>query len=338
MWPSANAVIAGASSRQTSIASGQRGWKWQPAGGASGLGISPAHGAGLEPPPGVGLGDRVEQRPGVRVLRPRQHLVGRAGLDDPPEVHHGDAVGDVLDDRQVVGDEDQRHAELALEVADQVQDLGLHEHVERRDRLVGDDQVGPERQRRGDRHPLALAARELVRAASRRGAATARRSRAARPPARSRSAARADAERVERLAHRAGHRPARVERAVGVLEDRLHAAAEARAGPSGGRRRRPPSNRTVPAVGAHQPEQAPAERRLPRARLADDRRAPRRRPRRGRRRRPRAASPTGPSRPPPTRKSRVTPRASSRAGATALTRLAPPRRASTRSRGRARGW
>ena len=41
MWPSANVVMAGASFRQTSIASGQRGWKWQPAGGASGLGISP---------------------------------------------------------------------------------------------------------------------------------------------------------------------------------------------------------------------------------------------------------------------------------------------------------
>ena len=166
MWPSANVVMAGASFRQTSIASGQRGWKWQPAGGASGLGISPAHRAGLEPPPGVGLGDRVDQRAGVRVLRPRQHLVGRAGLDDPPEVHDGDAVGDVLDDRQVVGDEHERDAELALEVADEVQDLGLHEHVERRHRLVGDDQVGPERERRRNRHPLALAARELVRPAS----------------------------------------------------------------------------------------------------------------------------------------------------------------------------
>ena len=141
-----------------------------------------AHGTCREPATGVGLGDRLEQRPRVRMLRPREHLVRRAGLDDLPEVHDGDPVGDVLDDRQVVGDEDQRHAELALEVADEVQDLGLDEHVERRDRLVGDDQVGPERQGRRDRDPLALPARELVRAGSRRGAATAPRSRAARSP------------------------------------------------------------------------------------------------------------------------------------------------------------
>ena len=182
MWPSPNAVIAGASSRQTSIASGQRGWKWQPAGGASGLGISPRTAPAASRRRGSGWGIASSSVRVYGCCGRDEHLVRRAGLDDPPEVHDGDAVGDVLDDRQVVGDEDQRHAELALEVADEVQDLGLDEHVERRDRLVGDDQVGPERQRRCDRDPLALPARELVRAGSRRGAATARRSRAARSP------------------------------------------------------------------------------------------------------------------------------------------------------------
>ena len=43
------------------------------------------------------------------------------------------------------------------------QDLRLHRDVERRGRLVGDQQVGPPDQRHGDQHALAHAARELVR-------------------------------------------------------------------------------------------------------------------------------------------------------------------------------
>ena len=64
-----------------------------------------------------------------------------------------------------MGDEDDRQAELALEVAQQVEDLRLDRDVERRDRLVGDQQLGLERERAGDADPLALAAGELVRVA-----------------------------------------------------------------------------------------------------------------------------------------------------------------------------
>ena len=45
------------------------------------------------------------------------------------------------------------------------EDLRAHRHVEHRHRLVADQPLGLEHQRRGDRHPLALAARELVRVA-----------------------------------------------------------------------------------------------------------------------------------------------------------------------------
>jgi hypothetical protein len=63
-------------------------------------------------------------------------------LDDLAEIHHGDAVGDVLHDRQVVRDEDVGEAEAGLQVAQQVDDLRLDRHVERRDRLVADDELG----------------------------------------------------------------------------------------------------------------------------------------------------------------------------------------------------
>ena len=46
------------------------------------------------------------------------------------------------------------------------EDLRPDRGVEHRDRLVADQPVGLEHQRRGDRHPLALAARELVRVAA----------------------------------------------------------------------------------------------------------------------------------------------------------------------------
>ena len=47
-----------------------------------------------------------EQRLGVRVVRPVEDRLGRAQLHQPAEVEHGDAVGQVADDAEVVRDED----------------------------------------------------------------------------------------------------------------------------------------------------------------------------------------------------------------------------------------
>ena len=55
-------------------------------------------------------------------------------------------------------------AELALQAARRLRICACTEHVERGDRLVGDDQLRLERQRGRDADALALAARELVRA------------------------------------------------------------------------------------------------------------------------------------------------------------------------------
>lgn len=45
-----------------------------------------------------------------------EDLLLRRQLDDLAEIHHRDAMGHVLDDRQIMADEEQREAELALEV------------------------------------------------------------------------------------------------------------------------------------------------------------------------------------------------------------------------------
>ena len=114
---------------------------------------------------GHGLRVRGEERNRVRVQRPREELVGRRDLDDAPEVHHGDAVGDVADDGEVVGDEDVGEVELLLQLDEQVEHLRLDRDVERGDGLVGDDELRLQHERAGEPDALPLAAAELVRIA-----------------------------------------------------------------------------------------------------------------------------------------------------------------------------
>ena len=114
---------------------------------------------------GSATGHRRQQRGGVGVARVREELVGGRELDDLAEVHHRDPVAHVAHDRQVVGDEDHRQPEVALQVAQEVEDLRLDRDVERRHRLVGDDDPRAERERARDADALALAAGELVRVA-----------------------------------------------------------------------------------------------------------------------------------------------------------------------------
>ena len=73
----------------------------------------------------------------------------------------------VGDDRQVVADEQQRHAALAHQAVEQLEDLGLGGDVERGRRLVGDQQLRAAGERHGDGDALALAARDLVRIGAR---------------------------------------------------------------------------------------------------------------------------------------------------------------------------
>jgi hypothetical protein len=70
--------------------------------------------------------------------------------------HHG----------EVVGDEQIGQPQALAQRLEQVDDLRLDRDVERRDRLVADDEVGLDRERAGDADALALAAAELVRVAA----------------------------------------------------------------------------------------------------------------------------------------------------------------------------
>ena len=108
---------------------------------------------------------------------------------------------------------------------EQVDDLRLDRDVERRDGLVGDDQLRVQGERAGDADPLALAAGELVRVAVQVGRARGRRPRAAPAPAAA-SSREPVAVDPERVADDLADPLARVERGVRVLEDHLHLAPE----------------------------------------------------------------------------------------------------------------
>ena len=86
-----------------------------------------------------------------------------AVLDRAAGVHHQHVVGHLGDHPEVVGDDDDRGVELALQVLEQVEDLRLHGHVERGGRLVGDQQARVVDQAHRDHRALAHAAGELVR-------------------------------------------------------------------------------------------------------------------------------------------------------------------------------
>ena len=111
---------------------------------------------------GARLGQGGEQALGVGVARVLEQGPHVGLLDDLGGVHDRDLVGHFGDHPEVVGDEPDRHADLLLEAAEDVEDLGLDRHVERGGRLVGDQQLGATDQGHGDHDPLLHAARHFV--------------------------------------------------------------------------------------------------------------------------------------------------------------------------------
>src|SRR5688572_14164761 len=92
-------------------------------------------------------------------------LLRLADLDDAPEVHDRDAIADVLYHAEIVRDEQVCQAELLLKVLEQIEDLCLHRDVERRHRLIANNELRLHRKRARDTETLPLAAAELVRVA-----------------------------------------------------------------------------------------------------------------------------------------------------------------------------
>ena len=209
----------------------------------------------------------VDQRLRVGMLRALDHVGREPALDHPPEVHDRDPVAQRPGEAEVVGDEQQRQLAPALQLDQHGDDLRPHRGIEHRHRLVADQPLGLEHERRGDRHALALAARELMRVTVEEalGVEAGIGERALDPI---RAQLRLHPLDEQGLVDDRRDLLARVERLVGVLEDHLHPAAQLAAAALA---------LDLGAVEAHrpadrglEPEQRPRQGRFATTRLADD--------------------------------------------------------------------
>ena len=92
-----------------------------------------------------------------------EERIARPGLDDLPGVHHAHPVRHARDHAEVVGDQQHPHPLPALDIGKQVEHLGLDGDVERRRRLVGDQQLRTSGERHRDHDALLHAAGKLER-------------------------------------------------------------------------------------------------------------------------------------------------------------------------------
>ena len=97
------------------------------------------------------------------MTRVGEYLLGRPFLHHLAGVHHDDAPAYIRDHAERMADENDRRAEIAVKLHDQVEDLRLNGDVERCGRFVGDQQRGLVGEPHGKHNALAHAAGKLVR-------------------------------------------------------------------------------------------------------------------------------------------------------------------------------
>ena len=194
--------------------------------------------------------------------------VGGAPLDDHAVAQHHHVVAQVADDAEVVRHEDQGEVVLVGQPAQQVEDLHAHRHVERADRLVADEQP-----RAAARWPGRWRSAAAGRPRTRAGSARATPGRARRPRAPRRSGRRG---RPSTSRHTSGSRmiEAIVIRGSSELSGSCSTICASRRNQRSGRGRPGSIGRPryahLTARGPVEPEQDAHQRRLARARLADD--------------------------------------------------------------------
>ena len=106
---------------------------------------------------------RAQEPVRVGMARGIEDGVGPPLLDDPPRIHHRDAIGVARDDAEVMSNNHQADAEAPRQILHQFEDLRLDGHVEGRGGFVGNDQSRIAGQRDGDHDTLPHAAGELMR-------------------------------------------------------------------------------------------------------------------------------------------------------------------------------
>ncbi len=96
------------------------------------------------------------------MLRMTEQLRRRIRLDDAATLHHGDLIGRLCRHRKIMRDEQHAQAMLLAQVAQQAKNLRLHGDVERRRRLVRDEQARLVDHRHRNQDALSLPTGKLV--------------------------------------------------------------------------------------------------------------------------------------------------------------------------------
>src|SRR5580704_14286165 len=182
----------------------------------------------LAPSPLANARHGIEERARIGMRRMREDVLAACELDDAAEIKNRDPVGEVLDDTEIMADEEIAQLLALLDIAEEIEDLALDRHVERRERLVGHDELRCRRQRPRDGDALALAAREFMRVAVERIRRQADLLDERGGP-RAALVFRADPLDAQRLGDDVGNGHARIERREGILEDDLDGASGERA-------------------------------------------------------------------------------------------------------------
>lgn len=95
------------------------------------------------PPCGrIGHRNGREQRHGVGMSGPGEESIRESDLHQLPEIHDGDAIRQMTNHRQIMSDEEVGEAPSLPQISQEIEYLRLYGHVERRDRLVQDQEVG----------------------------------------------------------------------------------------------------------------------------------------------------------------------------------------------------
>ena len=105
--------------------------------------------------------DFVNQALGDGLLRVGKHVQHRAQFDHLPGLHHRHAVGNLFDDLHLVGDQHHGHAQLAIDLAQQIQNGAGGFGVQGAGGLVREQHARVGGQRPGNAHALLLPAGNL---------------------------------------------------------------------------------------------------------------------------------------------------------------------------------
>ena len=106
---------------------------------------------------------RGQKGTGIGLARRFEHLSNGTELYNLSPLHDHDVIGKIPNNRQIMRDEDEGEAHFAAQLIQKCYDLRLNRDIEGRDRFVADDELGFQCQCAGNRDPLPLTARELVR-------------------------------------------------------------------------------------------------------------------------------------------------------------------------------